>query len=172
MSWLTAVPSVMCSFAKCSSMWTQGGWLGVSSHENPTAVSWATVSFPLRRYEVNYRRSYELNYRNDFDETCILHTDYSQACFQHLRKAYADPTTEVYLMFYQAVLRMFVEFNKFLQREDPLICVMLKQLNSFLKTCSRGLSRLLQSKPLKIYAVFHMTTLTTNCQVLLLNSYQ
>lgn len=36
-------------------------------------------------------------------------------------------------MFYQAVLQMFVEFNKFLQREDPLVCVMLKQMNSFLK---------------------------------------
>ena len=30
--------------------------------------------------------------------------------------------TEVYLMFYQAALQVFVAFNKFLQREDPIIC--------------------------------------------------
>lgn len=36
-------------------------------------------------------------------------------------------------MFYQAVLQVFVAFNKFLQREDPLICVLLNEMKSFLK---------------------------------------
>ena len=63
----------------------------------------------------------------------LIHTDYSQARFEHLRKVYADPMTEVYLMFYQATLQIFVKFNKFLQREDPIIRVMLSQMNSFLK---------------------------------------
>ena len=41
--------------------------------------------------------------------------------------------TEVYLMFYQTALQVFVAFNKFLQREDPLICVLLTKMKSFLK---------------------------------------
>ena len=35
-------------------------------------------------------------------------------------------------MFYQAALQLFVHFNKFLQREDSIICVILKELKSFL----------------------------------------
>ncbi len=41
--------------------------------------------------------------------------------------------TEVYLLFYQAVLQLFVNFNKFLQREDPIIPVVANQMSSFLK---------------------------------------
>ena len=40
--------------------------------------------------------------------------------------------TEIYLLFYQAVLQTFVNFNKFLQREDPLIPVISNQIESFL----------------------------------------
>ena len=47
-------------------------------------------------------------------------------------KVYSDPMSEVYLMFFQAALQLFVKFNKFLQREDPIISVMLNQMNSFL----------------------------------------
>ena len=36
-------------------------------------------------------------------------------------------------MFYQAALQVFVHFNKFLQREDPLIPVLNSQINGFLK---------------------------------------
>ena len=39
--------------------------------------------------------------------------------------------TEVYLMFYEASVQIFVTFNKFLQREDPIICVVLPQMKSF-----------------------------------------
>lgn len=45
--------------------------------------------------------------------------------------------SEVYLMFYQSVLQLFVNFNKFLQREDPIICVMLDQMKIFLKRLFR-----------------------------------
>ena len=40
--------------------------------------------------------------------------------------------TEIYLFFYEAVLQTFVNFNKFLQREDPLIPVISDQIESFL----------------------------------------
>ena len=53
--------------------------------------------------------------------------------FDRLQKAYEDPITEVYLMFYQASLQLFITKNKFLQREDPLIAVMAEQMISFLK---------------------------------------
>jgi len=36
-------------------------------------------------------------------------------------------------MFYQAVLQGFVHFNKFLQREDPLIPVLHSETQSFVK---------------------------------------
>ena len=41
--------------------------------------------------------------------------------------------TEVYLFFYEAVLQAFIHFNKFLQREDPIIPVISDQIDSFLK---------------------------------------
>ena len=36
-------------------------------------------------------------------------------------------------MFYQAAIQVFVAFNKFLQREDPIICVLLNEMKSILK---------------------------------------
>ena len=36
-------------------------------------------------------------------------------------------------MFYQAVLELFVHFNMFLQRDDPLIPVLHTEVNAFLK---------------------------------------
>ena len=38
----------------------------------------------------------------------------------------------MYLLFYESVLQTFINFNKFLQREDPLIPVISKQMSSFL----------------------------------------
>ena len=37
-------------------------------------------------------------------------------------------------MFYQASLQLFVNFNKFLQREDPIIPVISDQINRFLRS--------------------------------------
>ena len=39
--------------------------------------------------------------------------------------------TEVYLMLYGTTLQIFVTFTKFLQHEDPIICVVLLQIKSF-----------------------------------------
>lgn len=41
--------------------------------------------------------------------------------------------TEIYLLFYQAALQLFVNFNKLLQREDPIIPVISSQMSTFLK---------------------------------------
>ena len=36
-------------------------------------------------------------------------------------------------MFYQAVLQVYVRFNMFLQRDDPLVPVLNSEINGFLK---------------------------------------
>ena len=43
------------------------------------------------------------------------------ARFRQLKSAYEDPMTEVYLLFFQALLPCFTNFNKLLQQEEPLI---------------------------------------------------
>ena len=53
--------------------------------------------------------------------------------FDRLQKAYCNPMTQVYLMFYQASLQLFLFMNKFMQKEDPLIAVIAEQMISFLK---------------------------------------
>ena len=42
--------------------------------------------------------------------------------------------SEDHLFFYHATLQLFVNFNKFLQREDPIICVMHDQLHKIVKS--------------------------------------
>ena len=51
--------------------------------------------------------------------------------FQRLHALFLKPTTEVHLLFYQSVLQLFIHFNMFLQREDPLIPVLYDQMLSF-----------------------------------------
>ena len=63
----------------------------------------------------------------------IYFIDDSSARFERLKKVYSDPMSEVYLMFYGSALQLFVTCNKFLQREDPVISVMLSQKSNFLK---------------------------------------
>lgn len=53
--------------------------------------------------------------------------------FERLEKAYSSPMTEVYLFFYNAALQLFVNLNKFMQREDPIIYAIHDQLHSFIK---------------------------------------
>ena len=50
-----------------------------------------------------------------------------------LQSAYSDCMTEVYLLFFHASLQVFVNFNKFMQREDPIIPVLNDQILEFLK---------------------------------------
>lgn len=62
-----------------------------------------------------------------------FYTDDSNPRFGRIQSALSNPMTEVYLFFYEAVLQAFIHFNKFLQREDPLIPVISDQINSFLR---------------------------------------
>ena len=49
--------------------------------------------------------------------------------------------TEVHLSFYQAVLQQFVNINKFMQLENPLIPILHDVLHNFLrKLCCRFLN--------------------------------
>ncbi len=46
---------------------------------------------------------------------------------------YSSKATEVYLLFLQSALQVFVSFNKFLQREDSILPILLQQIESFLR---------------------------------------
>lgn len=63
-----------------------------------------------------------------------------EARFQRLSAAFSEPMTEVYLMFFQSAITMFSNFNRFLQREDPLIYLMHAQMESFMtkRAASKG----------------------------------
>ena len=56
-----------------------------------------------------------------------------QARFKRLQKAFSDPMTEVYLLFFQSVMPSFTHCNMFLQREEPLIHVLQPQLTRMLR---------------------------------------
>ena len=57
----------------------------------------------------------------------------SQPRFKRLQKAFSDPLTEVYLLFFQSVLPVFTHDNQLLQREEPLIHILQPQLTKLLK---------------------------------------
>ena len=51
----------------------------------------------------------------------FLSEDFPDARFKRLCRSYDNPIIEVYLLFYQATLPCFTNFNKYLQREDPVV---------------------------------------------------
>ena len=58
--------------------------------------------------------------------------DNSSPRFKRLHALFTQPIIEVYLLFYQSALQTFIQFNMFLQREDPLIPMLCEQIQSFL----------------------------------------
>lgn len=56
----------------------------------------------------------------------------SWARFKRLKDAFSDPLAEVYLLFFQASLQIFLQLKLFLQREDPLIGSMNQAMKRFL----------------------------------------
>ena len=54
------------------------------------------------------------------------------ARFQSLHTLFLNPMTEIHLLFYQSALQVFVHFNMFLQREDPLIPVIHDEMIKFI----------------------------------------
>ncbi len=68
-----------------------------------------------------------------FTTKYIFVADENEPRFRRLRSLFKDPMTEVYLLFYQSSLQAFINFNMFLQREDPIIPVVHEQTTSFLR---------------------------------------
>ena len=66
------------------------------------------------------------------DSLYAVYTEDTAPRFERLKDVFSKQTTELYLLFYQSALQTFVNFNKFLQREDPLLPVFCEQMNSFL----------------------------------------
>ena len=87
------------------------------------STRWLTLELAIERSLKQYPglRSY------------FLSEDEPQARFNRLQTLFGDPMTEVNLFFLQSVLPVFNEANKFLQREEPLIHVLQRQLYSLLK---------------------------------------
>ncbi|MGH0154834.1 UNVERIFIED_CONTAM: hypothetical protein FKN15_046591 [Acipenser sinensis] len=56
-----------------------------------------------------------------------------QARFKRLRKHFEDPMTEVHLLFYQATLPVFTEFNLLFQRQEPSVYLLHGQMRSYVK---------------------------------------
>ena len=63
----------------------------------------------------------------------FLSSSEAQARFKRLKNHFHDPMVEIYLQFYHAVLPTFTIVNLFLQREDPCIFAVYKQLRNFVK---------------------------------------
>ena len=74
---------------------------------------------------------FHLHARNSI--ICCFVDDSSGTRFVRLSQAFGQPITEIYLGFYLSVLQVFVKFNQFLQRDDPIIPILLPQMDSFLK---------------------------------------
>ncbi len=63
----------------------------------------------------------------------FLSNSEAEARFKCLKNHFRDPMVEIYLQFYHAVLPTFTIVNLFLQREDPCIFAVYKQLRNFVK---------------------------------------
>ena len=65
-------------------------------------------------------------------ESYVKSEGLSDARFKRLEAAFNDCLTELYLLFYQAVLPVFTTFNKMLQSEEPLIYLLYKCQQRFM----------------------------------------
>ncbi|XP_074524805.1 uncharacterized protein LOC141789327 [Halichoeres trimaculatus] len=62
--------------------------------------------------------------------------DDNQARFRRLLEAFSDPMTEVYLLFFQAIIPIFTTFNLLLQRQQSSIFLLHDEMTSFIhKLC-------------------------------------
>ncbi|XP_047202552.1 uncharacterized protein LOC124856284 isoform X6 [Girardinichthys multiradiatus] len=65
-------------------------------------------------------------------KTYFKSTDETQGRGVRLRMRFQDPMTEVHLLFYQALLPAFVEFNQIFQRQDPCVHLLHGQIRNFI----------------------------------------
>ena len=76
----------------------------------------------------------------------------SQARFVRLQSMFEDPMTEIYLLFYQAILPTFTNLNLLLQHEDPNIFLVADSIRAFFKK--------LLSKFVKLQAISLVSDIT------------
>lgn len=62
----------------------------------------------------------------------LSNIDDKSPVFHHLHSAFMIRMTKIFLLVYEAIFQTFVNFNTFLQREEPLIHVIHCQMQSFL----------------------------------------
>ena len=62
----------------------------------------------------------------------FLAEDLHDKRFKCLEESYKDPMTELYLLFFQSSIVTFTNFNKFLQREEPLIYSIYDHMQTFM----------------------------------------
>ena len=85
------------------------------------------VSFPVS-FLCHFSRFLKLMFLCNF-----FSIEDNSARFTRLRTLFDKPMTEVYLLFYQSSLQSFIQFNMFLQREEPIIPFIHEQMRSFLR---------------------------------------
>ncbi len=69
----------------------------------------------------------------NLDEYYFVVPELSTGREGRLARVYSSKFTEVYLLFLQPALQVFVSFNKFLQREDSVLSVLIQLIESFLR---------------------------------------
>ena len=57
---------------------------------------------------------------------CVI--EESTPRFRRLQSTFEDDINEVYLLFFSHVLSLFVKYNRFLQREEPIIGAIYEQV--------------------------------------------
>jgi hypothetical protein len=68
--------------------------------------------------------------------------------FKRLKELFSSPMSEIYLLFYHAVLPTFTTLNKYLQREDPCLYAAHDHINGFMK---RLLAKFLPLDAVKLF---------------------
>ena len=65
-------------------------------------------------------------------QSYFLSEDLHNKRFKRLEESYKDPMMELYLLFFQSSIITFTKFNKFLQREEPLIYSIYDHMQTFM----------------------------------------
>ncbi|XP_041482851.1 uncharacterized protein LOC121429723 isoform X2 [Lytechinus variegatus] len=91
---------------------------------------------------INYVQTRWLSLEKAVDRTLKLYTSLasyfksnndSQARFKRLQQLFSDPMTELHLMFYQATLPAFTNFNLLLQRQSSSVHLLHKQMHLYIR---------------------------------------
>ncbi|XP_072168656.1 uncharacterized protein [Diadema setosum] len=115
---------------------------------------------------VNYVQTRWLSLEKAVNRTLKLYTSLasyfkssneSQARFRRLNERFSDPMTEVHLLFYQATLPAFTDFNLLLQRQDPSVHHLHGQMHLYIKKLMSKFVKPEQMKDLKVSDIQYKT---------------